>query len=321
MRFRLGEIGRKIASLENINIPEKFGPVRYIVDEHRVKTYAFTQDYYPYSFNESLSKKQIIQADILLNDLASLYYLEYDPDTNVGLHTEEEIWFHNPVYINEEVTISGAYTNKYFKNGNGYVVMDCEAKGEDGRKLITRRGIEIFGDKTGIDSSKKEETFSNKKKSSESKKDIVTGEYDKNLRPVKHINEDLKIGYPIQPLYKQITPEQAAVYSFAGDYLENIHNNLDYARKADLEFPIIQALQQVGYLLEMLVNFFGELWYYTGWIKVKFIRPVRTDDSLTMRGVLKGIEEKEEKQIVNLEIWTENSNGEMTAVGWASAHK
>ncbi|WP_067725026.1 MaoC family dehydratase [Oceanobacillus damuensis] len=310
------KIGEKVASLDNIHIPEKFGPIKRLVDEHKVKTYAFTQDYYhSWTFGKSPFGRRTAQAGILLNDLAALYYLNYDPNTNRGLHTEEEIWFHNPVFVNEEVTLSAEYVEKYNKNNKGYVVMEAEAKGEDGRKIITRRGTEIFGDETGLESkgAKKE------KKNAIDKKNIVTGEYDKSLEPIEKANGEIRIGRSLFPVKKQITPEQAAVYSFVGDYLENIHNNLNYARKSDLDFPIVQALQQVGYLIEMLVDFFECNWFSTGWMKVKFIRPVRTDESVLVRGVIKDIINNGDTKTIKLEVWTENNKGELTTVGWASA--
>ena len=309
------KIGTKIATIENINIPEEFESISLKINEHKMKTYSFTQNHYPYSYkdNDEINGENA-PAGILLNDLASLYYTSFDPDTNMGFHTDEELVFHSPAKIGEKVTLTGSYTDKYQKNGKNYVVMDCEALGEDGRKLITRRGIEIFGAETGAEKKK-----SNRTKKKVNKENVITGKYDKKLKVIENSSQKLEIGHPIKFLRKKITPEQTSVYSFAGDYLVNIHNNIQVARNAGLEFPVIQALQQVGYILEMLTDFFGEDWQTSGRLKVKFIKPVRSDAVIMTKGVIKEIDKTVNQKTLKLEVWTEDQHQDMTVVGWASA--
>jgi len=295
---------------ELVEIPKEFGPVQVLVDDHKIKTYAFTQDDYQswYFADNSPFGKRIGHAAILANDLLWLFLTERE--NIVGLHAQEELWFHSPVFAEEQATLQGKYVDKYEKRGKGYVVMEAEARGEDGRLLIRRRGIEntlsdlgsVVGRRTakGVDKP-------------------VTGEYRKDVAPAEKARADLEPGTPIAPLVKHVTQEQMSVFSGAGDYSKNFHTDLNRAREAGLRLPVVQAQQQVGYLTEMLTNFFGASWFTSGWEKLKFIQPVYAGETVTTRGVVTRVVEENEVARLELEIGVENEDGVKTAVGWASA--
>ncbi len=110
-----------------------------------------------------------------------------------------------------------------------------------------------------------------------------------------------------------------SIFSRAGRFIKNIHTDLDVAREAGLEIPIVQGQQQVGYLTEMLTNFFGASWFTSGWEKVKFIGSVDVGETVTARGAVTGESEEDDGTRLELEIWVETESGEMTTVGWARA--
>lgn len=317
---------KKEATYELVEIPEEFGPLYEFVDDHKIKTYAFTQDdYNPWYFEDSPFGGRIGHASILANDLLQLFYTKYDPNTVVGLHTQEELWFHNPVFFGEQATLQGKYVDKYEKRGQGYVVMEAEARGEDGRLLISHRGGEIMRTHPASARSKKksQEDAEAGDKSKDAGKNKgskrVSGEYCEDLAPVKQAREDLQAGTPIAKLQKHITQEQMSVYSLVGKYYKNIHNNLDVAREAGLERPIVQGQQQVGYLTELLTRFFGPSWFTSGWEKIKFLNPVYAGETVTATGVVTGRKPENGKTRLELEVWIRNEQGEMSAAGWASA--
>jgi acyl dehydratase len=304
-------IGKKEGLYELVEIPEEFGPVEILIDDHKVKTYAFTQnDYNPWYFSNSPFGKRIAHSSILANDLLSLFLTKYDPNTIIGLHTQEELTFHSPIFVDEKVTLKGTYVDKYEKRGKGYAVMEAEARGEDGRLLVKHRGIEIMRVHAGSVVAKQTEKNVEKK---------VTGEYNKNIPPVEKAHVNIEIGTPIAPIVKHTSPEQSAVYSWAGRYVKNIHNNLEQAQKAGLSLPLVQGQQQVGYLTELLTNFFGASWFTSGSEKIKFIRPVAVGEVVTARGLVTDKKAENGQTRLELEVWVENINGELTAVGWADA--
>jgi len=318
----LEPLGTKEPLYELIDVPEHFGPIQRLVDDHKIKTYAFTQDDYNswYFGDDNPFGRRIGHAAILANDVLQLFTTLYDPSAVVGFHTHEELWFHNPVFEGEVATLEGAYVEKYERRGKGYVVMEAEARGEDGRLLITHRGEEIMrihpGSVRGQKVSEKEET-SNGGKSEE--RGRVSGEYRKDIEPVAQARRDLEPGTPIAPLRKHTIQEQVSIFSRAGRFIKNIHSDIDVAREAGLEVPIVQGQQQLGYLTEMLTNFFGASWFTSGWVKVKFIGSVDVGETVTARGAVTGAAQEEGRTRLELEVWVETESGDMTTVGWASA--
>ena len=193
--------------------------------------------------------RRIGHASTLANDVLQLFTTLYDASAVVGFHTHEELWFHNPVFEGEVATLEGAYVDKYERRGKGYAVMEAEARGEDVRRLITHRGVEIMriypGSVRGQIASRQAEP-SNGGNSEERRR--VSGEYRKDIEPVAQARRDLEPRTPIIPLKKRPTQEQVAIFSRAGRFIKNIRTDIEVAREAGLEVPIVQGQQQVGYL-------------------------------------------------------------------------
>src|ERR1019366_1620207 len=70
---------------------------------------------------------------------------------------------------------------------------------------------------------------------------------------------------------KTTTAEQAALFSRVGEYVRNIHDDLEIARAGGLKVPIVQGQQEAGYVAEYLARAFGAAWFTHGWFKVKFV--------------------------------------------------
>src|SRR5690606_2217690 len=124
----------------------------------------------------------------------------------------------------------------------------------------------------------------------------------------------VRVGTPLLPLRKEITQEQASVFSRAGEYVRNIHNDLGIAKAAGLSIPIVQGQQQCCLVTELLTRFFGAAWFTGGWLKVKFVQPVQVFEPLIVGGVVTGIEEGK----VSLHVWVRRQDGKLSTIGWAS---
>jgi len=300
-----------MARYENIVLGEDFGPVEEVVDDYKVKKFAFmVDDYHPWYFGDSPFGRRIGHAAILANDLLQLFTQVYDPNTVVGLHTQEELWFVNPVFVGERVRLYGKYVEKYERRGKGYVVMEADARGEDGRVLLRHRGVEILHIEPGPVVGKG---------TAEAPEKRVTGEYRKDVAPVTQARRGILPGTPLAPLVKRVMQDQIAVFSGVGKHLKNIHTDIEVARKGGLPNTIAQGMMETIYLTELLTGFFGPAWFTTGWEKMKFIAPVFSGETLTARGVVTGETQEAEGTRLELEIWCQNAAGTMTAAGWASA--
>ena len=301
----------KQARYELVEVGEEFGPIDEVVDDFMIKRFAFQMDdYHPWCFGESPFGKRIGHAAILGNELLQLFTTVYDPNTVVGLHTQEELWFHNPVFCGERVRLLGKYVEKYERRGKCYVVMEAEARGEDGRLLLHHRGIEIMRIQPGpVVGRSTAEVVENR----------VTGEYRRDLEPVTTARPGLAPNTPVAPLTKEIHQDQIAVFSRVGRHLKNIHTDLEVARQGGLRTTLAQGMMEFIYGTELLTRFFGASWFTSGWQKIKFLRPVFEGDAVTTRAVVTGETREGDGTRLELEVWVENAQGEMTAAGWASA--
>lgn len=307
------EAGLKEPEFENLQIPEHLGPVQEKIDDHKIKRYAFEIDEYnPWFLEKSpfYDGARIGGAGMLVNDLVQMFTTVYRASHVIGLHTEEQIWFNSPARMGEVVTLEGEYVDSYVLRGQGYVVMNAEVKGEDGRSIIRHRGVEILktvpGDISGRASATPEKR--------------VEGVVAPDARYLQHITDDVKVGDAIQPIQKTITAEQAAVYSRVGEFVTNIHNNLEMSRKGNLRIPIVQGAQMFCTLTQMLTDFFGKDFFTSGWLRTKFISSVKVFEPFTLNSVVTDVEVLEDgRKKVSLEVWIRRGSDErMAVIGWAS---
>ncbi len=297
------------ARYENIELHEDFGPITELIDDYAVKRFAFVaDDYTPWYFGGSPFGPRIAHAAILANDILQLFTQVYNPNTVVGLHTHEELWFLNPIHVPEQVRLHGQYVEKYERRGKGYVVMEADARGEDGRVLIRHRGVEILHiEPSGVVG----------KGTAGPPERRVTGDYRKDIAPAPQARGGLVPGTPLVPVHKRPLQDQIAVFSMIRRHFRNIHTDIEVARRAGLRDTLAQGQMETVYLTELLTGFFGASWFTTGWLKVKFLRPVYCGDRLTVRGAVSGERQQGADTLLDLEVWVENDKGEMTAAGWA----
>jgi acyl dehydratase len=208
-------------------LEEDFGPIEEVVDDYKVKVCIHDGRLQPLVLRRVPLRKPIGHAGILANDLLQLFTQVYDPNTVVGLHTQEELWFVNPVYAGERVRLYGKYVEKYERRGKGYVVMEADARGEDGRVLLRHRGVEILHVEPGPVVGKG---------TAEAPEKRVTGEYRKDLPPVASARLASPPGPP-STRWSRGQQEQMAVFSGVGKHLRNIHTDIEIARKEASRIP------------------------------------------------------------------------------------
>ena len=307
------EKGLKEPEFDNLEIPEHFGPVQERIDSHKLKRYSFEMDEYSPWFSEKGpfdDGKIIAPAGLLVNDLLQLFTLHYRASHVIGLHTEEQIWFDYPLSLGETVTLEGDYVDAYIQRGQGMVVMEARATDSKGHTIIRHRGVEIMKTIPG--------NITGRASAAPDKK--VTGEIPENARYFETRPEDLRAGDAVIPMEKEITAEQAAVYSRIGEFVTNIHDDLETARKGNLRLPIVQGAQLFCALTHMLTRFFGKEFLCGGWLRTKFIAPVQVFEPIRLCGMVTGIEEEEDgHKRVNMDVWIRRgSDQRLAVVGWAS---
>lgn len=304
---------KKEALYELVEVPELFGPVKVLVDEAKVKCFAFAADDYGdwYLGSRSPFGGPIGHPLVLANDLLFLFYEKYDGNTARGLHTHERLSFHSPVFVGEEATITGAYVDKYERRGQGYVVLEAEARGEDGRLLVKHHGIEIMRAQAGA--------VVGRRTAGEPSDRRVTFEVAEHAPAAERAHAELPARTPIAPLVKHVTQEQMSIFSWGARGYRNVHTDLASAAASGLDRTLVQAQQQTSFITEAMTRFFGDRWLTTGTLDLRFISPAFAGERLTVQAAVLGDVETQHGPGLELEVWVKRPDGTPTGIGWATA--
>ena len=102
---------------------------------------------------------------------------------------------------------------------------------------------------------------------------------------------------------------------------ENIHNSPELAKqRLGTTYPIASGRMSVAFASELLREFFGaDTFHHSGVVNLKFLRPVKEGDTLTINGNMNSSQDVDGGTMVIVDISCQNQNGDTTAVGQGSA--
>ena len=133
---------------------------------------------------------------------------------------------------------------------------------------------------------------------------------------------EIKPDQEIPSLTKRITTDSILQFESCGILdRENIHNNPELAAKRlGTTYTIASGRMSITFAAESLRRFFGpKVFNHTGTVNLKFLRPVKDGDSITVTGAVSGTEEIEGGTKVSVDLFCDNQNGDRTAVGIGTA--
>jgi acyl dehydratase len=102
---------------------------------------------------------------------------------------------------------------------------------------------------------------------------------------------------------------------------ENIHNNPEMAQqRLGTTYPIASGRMSIAFATESLRKLFGaDVFNHTGTVNLKFLRPVKSGDSVTVHGSVSSQEPVDKGTLVTVDIYCENQDLNKTAVGVGTA--
>ena len=127
---------------------------------------------------------------------------------------------------------------------------------------------------------------------------------------------------PIPTLTKAITQDSINQFESCGILeRQNIHNDPELAaQRLGTTYPIASGRMSITFAAEALRKFFGpEVFNHTGNVNLKFLRPVKGGDTLTVSGAVIDQQPVEQGTQVTVQVQCQNQNGDTTAVGQGSA--
>lgn len=123
---------------------------------------------------------------------------------------------------------------------------------------------------------------------------------------------------PIPTLTKSITEESILQFESCGILdRQNIHNDYELAaRRLGTTYTLASGRMSVTFASEALRRFFGpEVFNHTGSVNLKFLRPVKDGDTITVSGSVIQQDPVENGTQVTVQVQCYNQNGDTTAVG------
>ena len=133
---------------------------------------------------------------------------------------------------------------------------------------------------------------------------------------------EISIAQTIPSVTKYITENSILGFESTGILeRENIHNNPEMAAKRlGTTYTLASGRMSITFASECLRKFFGtEVFNHTGTVNLKFLRPVKAGDTITVTGAVSSTEEIQVGIRVSVDLFCENQDGNRTAVGIGTA--
>ena len=133
---------------------------------------------------------------------------------------------------------------------------------------------------------------------------------------------EINIDQTIPSVTKAITENSILGFESTGILdRENIHNNPEMAAKRlGTTYTLASGRMSITFASECLRKFFGtEVFNHTGTVNLKFLRPVKAGDTITVTGAVSGTEEIDGGTRVSVDLFCDNQDGNRTAVGIGTA--
>ena len=132
----------------------------------------------------------------------------------------------------------------------------------------------------------------------------------------------LRIDQQIPSVSKEVTQESINQFESCGILdRENIHNSPEMAKqRLGYDHPVASGRMSVAFAAESLRRFFGyDVFNHTGTVNLKFLRPVKNGDTITVHGSVSRQEQVAAGTLVTVAVYCENQERDKTAIGTGTA--
>ena len=136
------------------------------------------------------------------------------------------------------------------------------------------------------------------------------------------VDRNYEVGTEISPLVKQMSQEAINLFEGStGNTGPSQFTDEETARETlGTSGTVASGRMSLTFAIEMLRRYFGsEVYNHTGFVDLRFLRPVRPGDQITFTGKITDITREANGSRVSVEIKVENQKGDTTGIGSGSA--
>ena len=136
------------------------------------------------------------------------------------------------------------------------------------------------------------------------------------------VDRNYELGAEISPLVKQMSQEAINLFEGStGNTGPSQFTDEETARETlGTSGTVASGRMSLTFAIEMLRRYFGsEVYNHTGFVDLRFLRPVRPGDQITFTGKITDITREANGSRVSVDIKVENQKGDTTGIGSGSA--
>ena len=314
--------GLRNLDYESIVLGEELGPATLIADEELVQDFAYAfGDLHPWYLDASpFGGKRIIPSWLLLALVERLIYGKYDAETEEGIHARQYIRHHSPIFLGQKVTVTGKFTEKFFRRGRPVYRMGGDVISESGEVLMSQWFEEII-DMT-FEPSEADSVHARERHAASLKEAETTARVEprtSSLPVAEQATRHLEPETPIPALLKKISRRKMLVFSTTEYTHRNIHTDKSIAQEKGLKDSIANGVMMTGSFNQLCAAFFGQDWFTSGELTHALLFPTHADTTVQLDGIVTHSEEQECGTRVFVDVWAKDEQGTLLSAGRANA--
>ena len=127
----------------------------------------------------------------------------------------------------------------------------------------------------------------------------------------------LKMGMELPQVSAVIDRESINLYARASRDFNPIHIDQQFASKTHFGGVIAHGMLVLSYVSRILTAAFGQKWFDSCHLDVRFKTPARPGDKLTVSGIIRNIDISQKERLVFCDVSCRNQKGEAVILGEA----
>jgi len=277
-------------SYDELTEGQELGCLEYVLDEERVARYLAATGADNPLYSAEAADRRIAPPAILASNTLRLSGNRYR--ITGGIQVGQRLELVNPPRVGKRIIVRGRLAEKFRHRGRPFFVLESTTEDEDGRLLLRSRVVSLLS---------------------------LERETENDHVEVSGLAEGRRFkqpsGQPLPPIVRLVNQEHMTLFEDEGRV--SIHTDEEFARAHALPATIAAGNHTLSFIVEMLLDAFGDDLLHDSSLDVRFLAPVYAGDRVRAGGVITQREPTTAGQRVTVAVWCENQRGRLVAGGTA----